>query len=121
MNIYTQDIKKALNCTIETALQVQNKIDYLNLLDWSECTHAEIKEAARYALLYVQGLPSNGQAEGLTRDELIEILEVADPNGDYSDELMKASNLLPFDKETLLTIIYDMNHDNEIMDDRLPE
>lgn len=44
-----RDIIKALNCTEERAKEVEDYIDRHWLLDWSECTMAELKAEAIYA------------------------------------------------------------------------
>lgn len=42
MNIFTDMIRDILQCDIEYALQVQDYIDDLFLLDWSEASDNEI-------------------------------------------------------------------------------
>lgn len=49
MNGYTRDIAALLKIDLETAERVQDHIEELDLLDWSECTQREFNQAAREA------------------------------------------------------------------------
>ena len=53
MNGQTREIAEYLGCSMEEALRVQNAIDKLALLDWSECTRREFGKAVREARDYL--------------------------------------------------------------------
>jgi hypothetical protein len=45
MNGQTKEIAELLGCSIEHALKIQQIIDDGAMLDWSECTNQEFKDA----------------------------------------------------------------------------
>lgn len=47
MNARTKEIATLLGISLEDALEVQDTIDRLWLLDWSECTQAQFERTAR--------------------------------------------------------------------------
>ena len=48
MNMYTREIAKILNISLEDAVKVQDEME-CNGIDYSECTKAEFKREAKYA------------------------------------------------------------------------
>ena len=64
-NIFTEDIADMLGVSESIALRVQNQMDRMNYVDWSEATDAEIKA---YAMLAFQDLneeyPAAFQCDG---------------------------------------------------------